>query len=515
MTVERVSGAIGAVVMAAVPYTIACPPFEWSLAAWAVPGVLLVGCRRLTAGKAFACGGLFALLIGYGITGWALPASLEYFGFNRLVATGFVVCVWLLYGGLQYGFMLAAYAALGRHIGRGLRPALAALLWAVAELMRASLFTGMPWELLGHTQFRNLVVVQIADIGGVYAISFVMAFVSVTVAEQLADRPKQVPVRSLAPAALLLAVTATYGVWCRSLYRDALDARSTTVAIVQGNIPNSFRWKRALFERAIATYAGLTSTALEHRPDLIVWPENAVNFYVDREPLLRTQLGTVAALADAGLLVGGPRLASDSDARNSAYLIDAHGEIRASYDKRRLVPFAEYNPLPGFAEAPSGPVYTPGVTAEPLALVSTRLGTTICYEILFPHLIRDTVRRGAEVLVNLSNDSWLDPGDGAASRQHFSMSVFRAIESRRFLIRAASSGASGFVSPYGEVSGLIPAATAGSAVGRVAPRRELTVYMWWGDAWILVAACLLVGAVWADAGRSRMKARLACRAVPA
>jgi apolipoprotein N-acyltransferase len=213
---------------------------------------------------------------------------------------------------------------------------------------------------------------------------------------------------------------------------------------------------------------------------------------VDREPALRAQLGTVAAHARDGLLVGGPRLASDREARNAAYLIGTDGDIRATYDKRRLVPFAEYNPLPGLTDPPEGPVYTPGGIAEAMPVgAATRLGTVICYEILFPNLIRDLVGRGADVLVNLSNDSWLDAAGGAASRQHFSMTIFRAIESRRFLVRAAGSGASGFVSPYGVVYGLLAAGTAGATVGRVEPRTERTVYVRWGEAWIVVVAAIL------------------------
>src|SRR5262249_8876787 len=157
----------------------------------------------------------------------------------------------------------------------------------------------------------------------------------------------------------------------------------------------------------------LTAATRSEKPDLIVWPENAVNFYIDREPMLRLQLASVAALAGEGMLVGGPRLATDAAARNAAYLLDARGEIPATYDKQRLVPFAEYNPLPALAsDDASGPVYTPGGAGQPLRLGSISLGTTICYEVLFPGLVRDLVRRGAEVLVNLTNDTWLDRGDG-------------------------------------------------------------------------------------------------------
>jgi apolipoprotein N-acyltransferase len=108
----------------------------------------------------------------------------------------------------------------------------------------------------------------------------------------------------------------------------------------------------------------------------------------------------------------------------------------------------------------------------------------ICYEVLFPSLVRDLVQRGAQVLVNLSNDDWLDAGDGAALEQHFSMAVFRAIETRRDLVRVAGSGVSGFVDATGRVVATVPRETAGAHVERVRLRGELTPYVRWGDAWI-------------------------------
>lgn len=117
-----------------------------------------------------------------------------------------------------------------------------------------------------------------------------------------------------------------------------------------------------------------------------------------------------------GVLLGGPRLATEGEARNAASWIDPSGAIRGSYDKQRLVPFAEYNPLPNEAADPQdGPTYTPGPDGEPMHTDAGPLGVAICYEILFPHIVNNAlVHRAAEILVNLSNDSWLDGGDGAA-----------------------------------------------------------------------------------------------------
>jgi apolipoprotein N-acyltransferase len=221
--------------------------------------------------------------------------------------------------------------------------------------------------------------------------------------------------------------------------------------------------------------------------------------------MLLAELAPVAALAREGLLVGGPRLTDGGEARNAAYLIGPSGTIIGTYDKQHLVPLAEYDPRrgPGAGRA-AEPVYTAGAEGRLLETGATRIGAVICYEVLFPRLVRELVRKGAEVLVNVSNDSWLDGGDGGAPRQHFSMAVFRAIETRRFLVRAAATGVSGFVAPSGETYASLAPDTAGTSVARVGIRQGETVYVRWGERWIAPAGVLLALAVLLD-GRRRAR----------
>src|SRR6266566_165641 len=500
-----VRAAAGALAAAAL-YMLACPPHEWSLLAWLVPGLLLVAVRRLGIVRALAFGALFGVAIGYGITGWAYHAALEYFAFNRTLTAGFVLAVWLFYSGVPHALLCAAYARLAERVPGWARGPLGAWLWVAMEWLR----TGMPWELLGHTQFRHLTVVQIADLGGVYAVSFVMALASVAGAELLGEgratgRAWPWRARLALPAAVLLA-TCAYGAYARRLHAASPEGDAgRTVAVVQGNIPNAFRWKQAFFERMLATYAGLSGAARGERPDVIVWPENAANFYLNREPMLLAELAPTAALAREGLLVGGPRLTEGGEARNAAYLIGPAGTILGTYDKQRLVPLAEYDPRRR-AQAPraSEPVYTAGAEGQLLETGATRIGAVICYEVLFPHLVRDLVRKGAEVLVNLSNDSWLGGGDGAGPREPFSMAVSRPADTRRYLVRAAATGVSGFVAPSGETYASLAPDTAGTSVARVGIRQGETVYVRWGERWIAPAGVLLALAVLLD-GRRRAR----------
>jgi apolipoprotein N-acyltransferase len=476
-------------------YAVACPPHEWALGAWIAPGLLLVTTRETSFGRALLCGALFGALFGVFITGWTYHATLTYFGSDRLRAGAFVLVMWLVYAGIPYGLLIAAYGAVARRIAPASLAPVGAWLWVASEALRSTMLTGLPWELLGDTQFRQLSVIQIADLGGVSAVSFVVALVSIAGAEGLralhGGTPRAVVLRRLSAPALVLAATLLYGRLALATYALAPtgpDAKK--VVVVQARIPTAFRWKRAFFNRTLAAYGELTRSVGTSGVDLVVWPENAANFYLSDEPLLTAQLGIVAGAATEGLVVGGPRLGTDGLARNSAYLVTPEGQVRDVYDKRRLVPFAEYDPFRAVGASATGDpdTYVAGTDVRPLAGRTMTLGTMICYEALFPHLVRELVREGADVLVNISNDAWLDRGDGAAPRQHFSHVVFRAIENRRYMVRASDSGMSGFVAPSGAIYSVVAAGTEGAALGTVVPLHETTPYGRFGDAWIALGA---------------------------
>lgn len=495
--------------VAALAFAAACPPHEYDLLAWVVPAVLLVSARHLRPARAAWYGLLFGTVWGCTMAGWMRHASLAYFGFHEAFAYGFVLVVSLAYAGVPNALLAAAYARLAPGFSPATRGIVGAWLWAASELLRTHVFTGLPWELLGHTQFRRLHLIQVADLGGTIAVSFVVAFVSVSLGELLlelrrAPRPTATLLRRLAPVSGVLLATLAYGQWCIAIQARPAGA-ATTVAVVQGNIANTIRWNREFFERTLLVYAGLTGEVSNAEPALVVWPENAVNFYIEREPMLYPVLASAAATTRQGLVVGGPRLDEEGRSYNSAYLLAPNGQVLGTYDKRHLLPFAEYNPLRAVEAPPlGGPlVFTPGPEAGLLRTAGLRLGMLICYEVLFPDLLRDIVGDGADLLINISNDAWLDDGRGAAPAQHFSMVVFSAVASRRYLVRAAASGISGFVSPSGAVYSALERSARGAAVGQVYARDGLTPYMRWGDAWIWVGGLLLAAALAGPRNRGR------------
>jgi apolipoprotein N-acyltransferase len=242
-------------------------------------------------------------------------------------------------------------------------------------------------------------------------------------------------------------------------------------------------------------YLSLTRQSVaETAPDLVVWPEFAVGFYLDREPSLRTQLNWLTYELQTFLLVGAPRveeIAGKKHFYNSAYLINAQGRTVDVYDKIHLVPFAEHSPfafpafLPHTPDFPSQ--FTAGARSTIFTLPRGSFGALICFEATYPSLARQLVRGGAQFLVNISNDHWLNAGGTAAAIQHFALAVFRAVENRRFLVRAAAQGVSGFVDPTGRQA-QFSAAAAGAMMERVAPRHELTLYTQYGDWFVYICA---------------------------
>jgi apolipoprotein N-acyltransferase len=501
VSAPRLARALGAAVLAAALYTCAFAPREWWAAAWLVPPLLLLPTRGLGPWRAALCGGIFGTLIGLGVAGWLVHASLGYFEVDRAQATAFVVLVWLA-SGAPYAVLTGVHARLAPAVPPWARAATAAWLWAAMEMLRL-VVTGNPWALLAHTQLANPTLIQIADLGGAHAVSFLIALVSVAAGELVVSwrsgAARRTAVRGLAVAMLVLAAASLYGVRARQRYAAPGDTEGRSVVVVQGNVTNAFRWKRVFFDRMVATYAGLSRAAIGPDTDLVVWPENAVNFYLEHEPMLLARIAAVARLTRAGLLLGAPRLADPRTAHNSVHLLAPDGRIAGSYDKQRLLPFAEHDPLGLRAPTADEPLYAPGRGGGVLAAGPMRVGVVVCFEALFPAMGRARVHDGAEVLVNLSNDSWLDAGDGAASRQHFVMAAFRAIETRRWLVRAAGTGVSGIVAPTGDVVASVAANQSGTAAGTVTPRQDVTPYVRFGEAWLAVLGLALAVAMRARA----------------
>lgn len=376
------------------------------------------------------------------------------------------------------------------------------VLWVALEFLRSFLLTGFPWASLGYSQHNVLPLIQSADLGGPYILGFLIVLVNAVLADRLRRwRGGERNLRSWLPTAaalLLWSSNVGYGQWRLAQPLDQRDTELET-RLVQGNIDQSVKWDPVFAQATVDIYQQLSATPPGGTPaDLIVWPESAVPFYYQDGGPLGRQVRTVAGREKVWLLFGSP--AYEERHRqirllNSAFLLDSGEEILGRSDKVHLVPFGEYVPLGRYLPFIDKLVegvgdFVPG-ELQPLPMNGHRVGVLVCYEAIFPELAREYVRRGSDLLVNITNDAWF--GRSSAPYQHLAMARFRAVENRVWLARAANTGISAFIAPSGRLTQTTPLFETLAIQGRVGMGAHATVYTRLGD--VFPALCLLLSAL--------------------
>lgn len=385
-------------------------------------------------------------------------------------------------------------------------PLLTAAAWTGAELGRARVLVGDPFGLYGYSQLEFAPLVQIAELTGVYGLTFLpMAFNAALAELWLAYRSPSPEVAVATPAtawrgaalvAFVLAAALAYGtVRLQSAEETFESIPATQIAVVQGNLDLGAQWRQELYGRNLEEYMRLTLEVL--RPGgakLVFWPESAMTFFLDEEPTFRASLASLLSPLRTQLVAGGPRRLGEesNEYYNSAFVIAPTGEIVATYDKQRLLPFAEYFPFGGIAllrrQFARVQEFTPGGPARLLPTAAGAAGVLICNEAMFGEMASDRVRDGADYLVSLANDSWL--GDPMYAAEAFDMTRLRAVEQRRYLVRASTSGPSAIIDPLGRIVGQTLNATRATLAGEIRPLRQTTFYARWGD--VFGVGCVLV-----------------------
>ncbi len=372
--------------------------------------------------------------------------------------------------------------------------------WVGCEYLRGWLLTGFPWALLGYSQQPFAWLLQTADLFGVYGVSFLVALVNALLAEILLRRRegRPLPLRTLLAVGCLLAAALGYGAW--RLEAPAPGGRKEwTVALAQGNIDQAQKWDARFLYATLDIYRRLSRQATQAGAELTVWPESAAPFYFQEPGRPRSQVIATARESGGYLLLGAPAY-DRKDGRirfyNSAYLLNAAGEVLGRSDKIHLVPFGEYVPLKWLLPFVDKLVvgigdFSPG-RVMPLRMNGRSLGVLVCYEAIFPDIARRYVRRGSDLLVNITNDAWF--GRSSAPWQHLEMAAFRAVEQRIWLLRAANTGVSALISPTGRIVRHSRLFEPALVVGRVTPGAGPSLYRRIGD--VLPWSCLLVTAGW-------------------
>lgn len=459
----------GLVLVAAFP-----TPDLWPLA-WIAIVPFLISLYRLDTSRSFTAGLIFGLCFFFGTEYWVYHSINHYGGLN-LISSLIIVLLLCAYQSL--------YTALfGLLFSKAIKATdlpvtfIAVPLWVALEYLRGYLFTGFPWSLLGYSQHSLLPVIQISDITGVYGVSFLVilgnSFIAdlFLVGKRRADKPLfptwTTVVSSIATIIIIFAAF-SYGLYkLKSFDDDDRSTRKVNIAVIQGNIDQAVKWNPEYRAKVINKYKRLTEEVVQKGVEMVIWPETALPFFFGKDRAETEDLSAFVKERDLSLLTGGVLLKKKApvnnsnyprknafDLANSAILINSDGNTPYIYDKIHLVPFGEYVPLKsilffidklvtGIGEFRAGKVFTQARTAW------GEFSTLICYEAIFPGLVRKFYRDGGDLIINITNDAWF--GRTTGPYQHFIISAFRAVENRRPLIRAANTGISGFIDAAGRI----------------------------------------------------------------
>lgn len=446
-------------------------------------------------------------------------------GFKIGFGAGFVahigILYWIAYVVVQYGYhpiyvgvaatlllssylsVYTAFFAFGVVFFRDKRIPFflsAPLVWSLLDYARSQILTGFPWEHLAHSQYLYGKVIQITDITGTYGITFTIVLVNAVIYDLLSQRSrKSYLIAESVAASIILALIIIYGhIRIGGVDELLKKARGLDVTLVQGNIDQNLKWNPHYQMQTIDIYRSLSLQSAPAPGGLIVWPETATPFYFQQRSAVQAAVVETAVASRSALLFGSPSYetnGSNISYMNSAFLLRPDGTQSGRYDKVHLVPYGEYVPLrslfPFINKLVAGVGdFMPGKGYYPLTIDDNRLGVLICYEGILPDAAREYKRKNAELLVNITNDAWF--GRTSAPYQHLSMTVFRAIENRLYLVRAANTGISAIVDPTGKIlasTGLFERTT---LKGNVKMIDDKTFYAAYGDLFVYLCATALV-----------------------
>lgn len=475
------------------------------LLAWFGPAALILGIAGQTPRRAMGLAFL-ASLVGHALLfHWFFVVTVRYGGMPSWLGL-FSPLVPALYVSL----FSALFAWLWTRAGSSSRfpIVVGAILWVAVDWLRGHFLGGFPWATLGYALHLDWPLLGWAKWAGVYALSFFAAAVGIAMARAWQDRGPA-GYRSLAYTLFAVAIAHGVGAWTSTQDDDATVV--IPIAAVQGNIDQGEKWSQARREEIFTSYLELSRQAAQKGARWIVWPETAIPGLIEAEAEFLTAIGGLAREYDLSFIVGGTGVTFDPASRrisafhDSAFLIDSSGRLRDRYDKTHLVPFGEFVPLrdlfgrffKSLARGLSNTDVTAGDAPRPLEIDmmdtenrSLRVGVPICYELLFPDLVRRFSKQGAGVLLAMTNDAWY--GRTGAPHQFLAMTALRSAETSLWTVRAANTGVSAIIDSGGRVRESTPLFEEAVIVADVpvAVGRAPTFYARFGD--VFAGCCVAI-----------------------
>jgi apolipoprotein N-acyltransferase len=503
---------------------IALLPLLWALLANSKTGNPLT--LRQGAALGYACGFTWYLGNCY----WIYQTMYLYGGLAKPIAAGILI-LFCLYLGLYHALFGTLIAAFRKHSGRQIALLLVPFAWVAVELARARI-TGLPWDLLGNAQVDNPLLTRLAPVTGVYGLSFVVAAVNALWLIRIRIREHRYTRLVLTIVGVVIIVL--YVASLRFIANPKDSPTTATATLVQENLEvgaanigpqpttqqflDSFsylsRYPSPRFLLGIPELADTPSVYLIRRQaspegadpsasvatptDLIIWPESPAPFE-DIDPQFRSAMSALARTAQTPIIVGNtgfePSTLSKSGLipYNRASFISPDGTFAGHYDKMHLVPFGEYVPYKEFFFFAKNllnevGLFEPGKQRTVFTTGGHTYGIFICYESIFGDEIRQLAQQGADVLINISNDGWY--GNTSAAWQHLNMVRMRAIENRRWILRATNTGVTATINPYGRVTAAAPRHQRTSIRVHFAYQHGLTFYAEHGD--LFAYACAFI-----------------------
>ena len=435
-------------------------------------------------------------------------------GFSVMAVPAYVASVLVL--ALNGGLTGLAVALCRR---RGVSAAISfPLAWTAVEWLRSFGDLGFTWAVAGDTLAFYPLLIQTAELGGVWLLTLWVTSLSATLYRLARPLPSTHRPRVVVLAGVLAVSVAAYGTLRLAELDEEMESWPTLrAAAIQPNVPQEVKWDPAFVDETYRRLATLTLEAAESEPDLVVWPESAVPGYLRYDTRAR---GLVTGLSrtietpiftgtnDADTLAGASgEEPADYRVFNAAYLVSGDSILPGRYAKRRLVPIAERVPflpgqLSGFFEKLSDWTgqFAPGEGWTTWTVDGASFGVLICYESIFPGSSRALVRNGADFLLNITNDAWF--GRTAAPYQHASHLTLRAVEHRVSFLRAANTGVSGWVDPVGRYHERTGIYVPGVVVADLPVPGIVTPYTRWGP-WVPVLCLLSLVILWVVGRRRR------------
>ncbi len=486
--------------------------FSFGFLAWVSLVPLFLAIEGKTLKQAFLLGGLSGMVAFAGLLYWIVYCMDIYTDMPFIVAIMVFLLLVLIMAALQ-GLFAVLFNWLSMKIPL-FSLVLAPCIWVALELLRTYFpLGGFPWDLMGISQHRILPLIQIAELTGVYGISFAIVLVNLALARAISARSRSQPAwREIILSLAIVLLLAIFG-YLRIFQVDRAfqDQPSLKVAIVQGNIDQAVKWDNDLFWRNHFIHVRLSEEVLLEKTDLLIWPEAAITTYLKDEWERRSALIRSISKFDAYFLVGSITRIHDNNRQyvyNSAYLFAPYAEeLLGRYDKIHLVPFGEYVPMKKllfFADVIAGGATgdtDPGSEVYVFDTGKFRFGCVICFEVTLPDLVRRFKKAGAEFMTTITNDAWF--GKTSAPYQHHANVILRCVENRIYLARSAQTGISSIVDPVGRVVTKSRIYEPASLRGEIRLSSYNTIYTRFGDWFAYLVSIITVMGIVISATRSR------------